>query len=847
MMQDGDRGDGTKLSETELDLVHAVASGRRANLHGHSVRAEVVRMLVTEENPEWRLPHNGINIHGATIEGLLDLESCTLDKPLVFLHCKFKPHHEERAAISLRDGRFKRIGLYDCTIEGAFKADRVQVDTALFLTSSTFHGMVRLRGASVGEALAMDEMQVHDAGEIAVLADGLNLGGPWVMRGASIKGEVRFSGAVIAGALLWEEVKLVSEGRAVALNADGAQCKGTWVLRRADITGPFRARGLAVKAIDGINLRISASGEGLNLRGADLSSDLTLETAHVSGGISLTRARVLGEVSLRGADVSGPRSEWAVAAGGVDIRQGLNLTGSVINGGMTLAGAQIGQGIVASNMTITGEGRAIEADVVQLGGNWIMRGANVTGSIRFAGATIEGQVGFTASKIKSDGDLAIRADGARVRGGWFMGRAEIDGLVRLPAARLGNELRLRGTHIRVSGGPALFANGLRVQRDIVLDEGFSATGAITFDHAHVDGMVDLTGSRISSAKLARDDAPISRNYDALLDERYDEAAFSLVDGRADRLVMPATAASRMRGVVDLSRANVGSFEDQAGGWPPPVRARKGDVRGRTRDGRDIDHLVLDGFIYEHMENPSGLVGAAKASSSGRESAARMRTRWLEGQSEQDLIRRFKPQAWMQVAKKLRSQGYQDDARELAIARRRRQRKGGSSSWPAKLQGWVLDVFALYGFNPWRTVTWMGAFVILFAGVWGLAAAGCSRSDCKDETVFVMALKGNYGQNDRRSAENYPPFSSLAYSFDVFVPFVNFGFEEHWRPRITYGDAVDVAVPGLPGTSIELPTVRFTTGTLLYGVFVLETVLGLLLTSLAVTGFTGLLNSSEDQG
>ncbi len=206
--------------------------------------------------------------------------------------------------------------------------------------------------------------------------------------------------------------------------------------------------------------------------------------------------------------------------------------------------------------------------------------------------------------------------------------------------------------------------------------------------------------------------------------------------------------------------------------PAPQRQRPGQ-RGKSSDGRDIDHLILDGFIYEHLENPAGVPGGDQPKAKGERNAARMRTRWLEGQSTADLDRHFKPQAWMQLARRLSAQGYHDEAREIAIARRRRQRKGASASRLAKLQNWCLDIFALYGFNPWRTVIWMFVFVLSFSAIWSLASSGCTRADCKDETVFVMALKGNFGQDDARSEVNYPAFAPLAYSFDVFMPLRRF--------------------------------------------------------------------------
>jgi hypothetical protein len=828
------------LSSAEQELVQAVLKGRRAEMRGQSLRASVLRALATESRSEWVVPFGGVAVHDATIEGSLDLEGCSVDKPLVFLRCRFVPAAGERSAISLRDARLKRIALYECTVSGAIKADRAFIESAFFLTTCTITGLVRLRGASIGEALAMDATTIDNGSDTAILADGLKLGGPWIMRATRVTGETRFAGARIGGGLLWEDAELKSS--TVALNADGAIGEGVWVLRRAKIIGSVRVRGFAVKAIDANNVSITASGEAFNGRGAEVGSDVIFDGARIAGGVLLGRARIGGELSVRGADITGQGPDWAIAGAGLIVDQGINLSGATLNGGFSLAGARISQGILANDVTVNGPGRAIEADVLHLGGNWIMRNGKLKGSIRFAGAQIEGQVGFTACQIEGGGDLAIRADGAEIKGGWFMGRAQIRGLVRLPAARVGNEMRLRGTTITVSSGPAIFANGVRIARELVLDGSFGATGAIALDHAQVDGTIDLSGSRIVSAKLARSDAPVSTNYDPVLEQRYDEVAISLVDARADRLVMPHAAEDRTRGIVDLARAHVGSYEDAASAWPPPARGKGSDKRGRTSDGRDIDHLVLDGFVYEHLENPAGQPGDDEPKARGERNAARMRTRWLEGQSATDLDRHFKPQAWMQLSRRLSAQGYHDEAREIAIARRRRQRRSVSTGRMQRLQNWLLDVFALYGFNPWRTVIWMAVLVMSFGAVWSLAAQGCAQSDCKDEQVFVMALKGNFGQNDAKSEANYPPFSPIAYSFDVFVPFVDFGYEGHWRPRLSYMPLVEILSPQWAGGSGSM---TITAGVLLYLLVVIEMILGLILTSLAITGFTGMLNTEED--
>jgi hypothetical protein len=831
LMMDSTHFPGGDLTPAERLWLEAMLAGRTLDLNGETIRAGMLRSLVSGEMADVSLPPVGVVLNNATIQGSLDLEGCHVTRPLVFQRCKFTPIESARAAISLRDATLKRVAFYECHIAGALKADRAVIESAMFITGTTLDGELRLRGANIGEALAMDSIKINHPGDTAVLADGLRLGGPWVLRAAEIAGEVRFASARIGGGLLWEDAKI--QNNKIAIAGDGAVCNGPWVLRRAVIQGSFRLRGMSVKAIDAQQMKITAAAEGFNARGAEIGSDLILDGAVIKGGVLLGRTRVTGELSGKGADIAGVGQDWAVAANGVIVGQGIAFGGARLQGGLMLAGARIEQGIHASNVKIESSGRALDADTVHVGGNWIMRGGDINGNVRFAGARIEGQVAFTECKIRGGGDLAIRADGAHIGGGWFMGRATIEGLVRFPSARVGNEMRLRGTRITVWSGPALFAAGVSIAREFVLDGGFSTCGGIVLDRAEIDGTLDLTGSRIKSAALGRAGAAPKKTHDEMLSARYDAVALSLVDARLDRLLMPETAEDRSQGIIDLSRAHVGSYEDAAAAWPPPASRQ-------TRHEQN-DHLVLDGFVYEHLETPTGL--PPQAGHAGRAGAARMRILWLGAQSHNDLIQHFKPQAWVHLSRRLAAQGYHDDAREIAIERRRRQRRSDSVTRGARLQSWLLDVFALYGFNPWRTVVWMTMFVALFAGVWWWAAQGCERDTCKDEIVYAMSLKGNYGQDDKSAEEKYPGFSPLAYSLDVFLPFVNLGYKEHWRPRTSYLPLAELPLPGAEWHGQQQLTV--TVGGFLYLLYVTEMLVGLILASLAVTGFAGILRGEDE--
>src|SRR5215471_1674385 len=414
VMTDAEHFPGGDLTPAEKLWLDAILAGRTLDLNGETIRASMLRSLVSGEKADATLPPVGVVLNNAIIQGSLDLEGCHVARPLIFQRCKFSPIEVAQAAISLRDASLKRVAFYECHIAGALKVDRVVIESAMFVTGTTLEGMLRLRGANIGEALAMDSIKINHRGDTAVLADGMRLGGPWVLRSADIAGEVRFASARIGGGLLWEDAKI--QNNQIAVAADGAVCNGPWVLRRAVIQGHFRLRGMSVKAIDAQQMTVTAASEGFNARGAEIGGDLILDGAIIKGGVLLSRTRVTGELSGKGADISGVGQDWAMAANGVIVGQGIALAGARLHGGIMLAGARIEQGLNASNVRIESSGRAFDADTMHVGGNWIMRGGDLTGNVRFAGARIEGQVAFTECTVRG-GDLGIRADGAHIGGG----------------------------------------------------------------------------------------------------------------------------------------------------------------------------------------------------------------------------------------------------------------------------------------------------------------------------------------------------------------------------------------------------------------------------------------------
>src|SRR5207245_11711020 len=123
--------------------------------------------LVSGEKANASLPPVGVVLNNAIIQGSLDLEGCHVTRPLVFQRCKFSPIEAAQAAISLRDATLKRVAFYECYVAGALKADRVVIESAMFVTGTTLDGALRLRASNIVEALVVNSIKLNHPGDPA--------------------------------------------------------------------------------------------------------------------------------------------------------------------------------------------------------------------------------------------------------------------------------------------------------------------------------------------------------------------------------------------------------------------------------------------------------------------------------------------------------------------------------------------------------------------------------------------------------------------------------------------------------------------------------------------------------
>ena len=816
MQDQAEPGQSMQLSEAERQMVAALAAGETASLQGATIRANVLRAIAFGRGALCQLTAFGIRLSDAKVTGHLDLDGCALETPLVLSNVSIDPVSEdaiadareivsEGPAFTLCDTNLKQVRLRGLRVNGGVSADRAIISNGLIIEDSAIKGALSLVGTRVGHTLSLRASEIGD-GQSAINAPELVVEGAFNMQAARFGGSVDLPRCQIGS----------------SLNAQSAE----FALPPPD--GAPSARPISALMLDS-----AAVAGDLLLNGARLGSSVHMENAKIGGRLEAMRAVVTaptGEINLNG----------------IDVQKSVCLDDADIRGVLRLIGARIGKLLVANRVNLDGGETAVEADLISTGGNWEMTDAKLVGQLRCPGARIDGQLRLSDTKIFGS-ELALRADGIVVRGGYFASRSLMVGLVRFPGAHIGNQFRLRQATIKVEYGAALLASGARFDRDLEIGSGFETIGAVVLDQARIAGVCDFDSSRIRSAAIARlgSAQPVPARPSSGLDEeatRFDEISISLVDAKVGRLQMPRRGEDRSRGIVNLSRAQIGALEDWSASWPPRLKQRH-----KSSDGRDIDHIVLDGLVYDHLVNPAGLSGERHSREEDRTGTRRMI--WLDGQQRYDVAEHFRPQPWVHLASRLAAQGLSGEAQKVTIERRRRERLSHASTSLGRFENRLLDWTALFGFSPWRTVIWCLLVIVTFAGVWGWAAGKCEQPGCFDQSVFVTSNRDSYSQAELERL--YPAFNSVAYSIDKFLPFVSLGQADHWRPNENFGLVASFRVPNLPafltGATARqkiMSQVSITTGSLLYWLGLLQGLLGITLISLLITSFTGLLRDAK---
>lgn len=646
------------------------------------------------------------------------------------------------------------VRLGGARISGVIDLSNLDIQTPLWLRHcevGRFHIRARVREISLEKSTFEDGIDAQ-----GVMAS------RWSMDGAKVEGQLNLSNAVLEGQFSANNAQFTTNGDGLAIFAQGVRALG-WFMDGARVNGQ------------------------LNIADAVLGGVFGANKSHFMGDS--------GGVAIFAQDVRG--TGWFMED--TKVSGQLNLSGAVLEGQFSANNGQF---------SVEGKALAIFAQGVKVT-DWFMDGVKMDGQLNLSGAVLEGQFSANGAWFAAKGaGTAIIAQDIRAAGWLMHGKCEVDGRIDLNSAEIG--------HLDFSNSTVDSRSGVAVSLtaacfDVVQTRiGFSVLGAFVCDGAKITGVL-----RLGSALLY---AHASSDTDSR-DSSFVNRAFSAVEAEIGRLILPEQIGSfcnpSLVGIIDLSRARIGTLVDYGTGWYPQLEEAK-PIWERTgtepiHDAQGLRHIMLDGTHYDFLKNPDG-----NRVNVGPEAIWKSRVRWLRSQHADALTGRFNPQPWRQLARTLTIMGYEEDARQIAIQRRVAERRAERNCL-RKGENWILHQLADYGFNPWRTVGWCFVFGAIFGGLYGLVsgcwwdcAAGVGMLQFGD---FFATLPGDV-LDDGQAV--YPAFNPWLYSFDQFIPILDLGMDGFWRPK-----------------SLGW-----------YFLSVCEQVIGAFMVALMVTGFTGLLTRDE---
>jgi hypothetical protein len=341
---------------------------------------------------------------------------------------------------------------------------------------------------------------------------------------------------------------------------------------------------------------------------------------------------------------------------------------------------------------------------------------------------------------------------------------------------------------------ALNAERIKVAGAIFLRDGFNATGEVSLIGATIGSDLVCNGATFTSGSWLRAErARISGTF------WWTEIA----DG--SKSTKPLQKSPDVS--LDLLGTRAAILADDEKSWPP---------KGK---------LFLDGFTYDRFE-----LSTSSGSAVPRDADSRLE--WLR---RQDSSRGLATQPYEQLAKMLDERG----ARQVRIAMEYDLLQSPTLPWYWWLWRQLLRVTVAYGYKPGRALWWALGFVLVGYLSFALGyRAGVIAPTEKDAWAQF--------QKDTILPAGYQPFNALVYSLDTFLPIVNLGLKDKWMPDPSLKPR-PFAIEGtrlgdFVGSYLQRPSnwYFFNSGRALRVYFWCHLLLGWVLITLFVSGFTGII-------
>ena len=462
------------------------------------------------------------------------------------------------------------------------------------------------------------------------------------------------------------------------------------------------------------------------------------------------------------------------------IEDGIQLNGAKINGQLNFKGSHFEKkeneeeekdAINAENTFVNGHAFLCDD---RKGNKFYSKGQVNLANIKINGNLDCTEATFEAPNPKKDNispPKALNFNFSKITGNvWLNEKFKAIGEVCFIGANIGGSLYCNDAKFYNLSGRAIHAKMIEVGKDVFLDKisnqldseenGFCAHGEVKFSGGKIAGQLRCEGAEFNEPCVKR-----SEYYN-------DPHAAFLAKGLKVKGPLFLTNL-KVKGVIDLTDATInGRFELL-------------NIKGSNED--DVFRIILkSAYAREFQDNIEKWPKKNAYIVTKHFKYDILNQKYFKSDIKTNIKHRiekgflpqedsFFHQPYLQMAKVLKNEGFEKEAKWLKIKMNDTKRKSHIKN-RIKAWLWIKKVLIGYGYKPVKALPWaLGVWII---GVL-IFSYGYSTHQIKPPSKFAWE---NTNPPYEKPYKYYPEFNPLIYSLDVFLPIVNLGQQEYWRPK-----------------------------------------------------------------
>lgn len=141
----------------------------------------------------------------------------------------------------------------------------------------------------------------------------------------------------------------------------------------------------------------------------------------------------------------------------------------------------------------------LQADRVTVAQSLLLTGSTFQNELLLRGASIGGNLGLDAARLRPAGELALNLEGATIGGSlWMLRGFRADGAILIYGAEIKRNVESTGIIAAPRSQAALVIESSRIGGSLLLRSGFRCLGQVRIVGSSIQGSIDFQGARISA-------------------------------------------------------------------------------------------------------------------------------------------------------------------------------------------------------------------------------------------------------------------------------------------------------------------------------------------------------------